>query len=295
MNNIAQIQCFIKVAELKSFSNAAGVLHITTTAVSKQIKNLESHIGEQLFVRTTRLVCLTEFGQALYERCKLLEKQLIHINQFVESKKESPQGELKVLVSTILSKSFVLKYLSQFIYQYPNIRLELIFSEEDLDINRDDIDIMVGFPLMPPITDTLRYRRMYTVKNMLCASREFIEKYGKPTAVEDLIEFKFITHSLRKPGNRLPLNNGLWINCAEPILYMNNFAALNEACRDGIGIFLSGDLTVGDFLATGELVQLLPDVEFRSYEIYIFYRAYDYELPKIRAFVDFYSQVQSAL
>lgn len=288
MDNIAQIQCFIKVAELKSFSKAADELHITTTAVSKQIKNLETEIGEQLFVRTTRSVSLTEFGEHLYDRCKALEKQLLNINQFIESKKETPQGKLKVLVSTILSKSFVLKHLSAFIDRYPDIRLELIFSEEGLDLRREDIDIMVGFPLVSPATDVLRYRKMYSAKNILCASKSFIKKFGRPEKAEDLLNFKFITHTLRKPGNRLPLADGSWISCAEPILYMDNFEALNQACLDGIGIFLSGDVTVNDLIAKGDLVELLPQYEFRSYEIFIFYRAYDYELPKIRAFIDFY-------
>ncbi len=291
MNNLGQIHCFLKVAEWGSFSKAATQLHVTPTAVSKQIKNLEASISEQLFIRTTRSVKLTEFGENFYQRCKVLDENLENIQQFIESKKEIPQGKLKVLVSTILSKSFVLDHLAKFIEAYPKIKLELIFSEEDLDLTRDDIDIMVGFPLINTVTDNLKYRKMYEANNILCASSDFVKRYGIPKNSDDLLNLKFITHTLRKPGNRLPLADGTSLPCATPILYMNNFEALNQACLAGIGIFLSADILVKDWLANGKLVQLLPKYKFRRYEIFIFYRLYQYELPKIRAFVDFYSGI----
>lgn len=142
MYNHAQVNCFLRVAELASFSLAATALYLSPTAVSKNIKNLEQRIGEQLFLRTTRRVDLTEFGRLFYVRCKAIEEQIVAANQFIESNREQPQGELNVLVSTITSKEWVLRHLSHFMDTYPLLRLELDFSEQDDALARPDIDIL---------------------------------------------------------------------------------------------------------------------------------------------------------
>lgn len=289
--NRAQILCFLHVAELTHFSLAAQTMHLTPTAVSKHIKNLEKVIGEQLFLRNTRAVQLTEFGTLFYHKCKSIEYQIELANQFIESNREVPQGELKLLVSTITAKDWVLNHLNKFMSAFPMLELEITFSEEDNALSRTDIDIMVGFPVIPPFTDHLKYRKMYQVNNILCASREFIAQYGKPKTTEDIPNFKIISHSLRKPAHFLPLANGKQILCAKPVLYMDNFDALNKACLAGMGMFLTGDSLVRQWLGTGELIQLLPEYNFRQYDIFMFYRAYDFELPKIRAFLDFFTNV----
>ncbi|WP_133131129.1 LysR family transcriptional regulator [Legionella yabuuchiae] len=290
MYNHGQIICFLKTAEFASFTRAADALHMTPTAVSKQIKNLEETIGEQLLLRTTRRVSLTEFGILFYERCIRIEEQINSMNRFIESKKEIPQGELNVLVSTITAKDHFLNHLNAFICSYPEIDLTIEFSEHDDDLSRKEIDIMVGFPPIPPATESLKYRRLFSVKNILCASRAFVAQYGMPQSAEELPHFKFISHSLRKPAHFLPLADGRQIHCGKPILYMNNFNALNQACLAGVGLFLTGDSLVKPWLENGSLIQILADYEFRNFDIYLFYRAYDYELPKIRVFVDFFTE-----
>ncbi|MGQ3889265.1 LysR family transcriptional regulator [Legionella sp. CNM-1927-20] len=289
--NHSQIRCFLKVAQ-GNFTLAAQALHLTTTAISKQIKNLEQNLGEQLFHRSTRQVKLTEFGILFYQRCKLIVDEIESIEHFVESSKEVPQGELKILVSTITSKNWILKHLHSFMNNYPKLHLEIIFSEEDADLARDDIDIMVGFPAIPPATETLKYRKLFQTHNILCASKEFIARYGKPETAAELPQYKIISHTLRKPANFLPLANGDQLTCAKPILYMNNFDALNQACLAGIGLFLTGDTLVKHWLERGDLTQVLPQYQFRQYEIFIFYRAYTYELPKIRAFLNFFEKIK---
>lgn len=289
MKNLSQIFCFVKVAERGSFTQAAEALCITATAVSKQVKNFEHSLSEQLFIRHTRDVRLTEFGEILYGQCRDLLKHIDSIEQSIASKKATPQGKLKVLVSTILSQSFVLQHVKAFIDCFPQIDCEILFSEQDHRLGDNDIDIMVGFPQIPPYTEDLRYKKMYVTKNILCASPQLIQSHGMPQSSQALIDYPFISHSLRKPGTSLPLANGERVACAAPRLYMDNFDALNQACIDGIGAFLTGDTLVQDAIKKQHLIQLLPELEFRQYDIFMFYRSYTYEQPKIRAFIDFYS------
>jgi DNA-binding transcriptional LysR family regulator len=288
--NHGQIRCFLKVAECSSFSKAARELFMTVTAISKQIRNLELSLDEQLFLRTTRQVKLTEFGLVFYERCKIIENQISTLGQFVESKKEQPEGELSLLVSTITSKEKVMNCLPEFVSLYPKIRLSVTFSELDSELGRDDLDVMIGFPEIAPFTESLKYRPLFKTANILCASPEFLANYGIPKSPDDLPNFRFISHTLRKPAHFLPLNDGSKLYCGEPVLYMDNFDMLNQACLQGIGLFLTGDMLVKRWLASGELVQVLPELAFKSYDISIFYRPYLYELSKIRACVTFFQK-----
>lgn len=287
MKNLGQLICFIKVAEFKSFSQAANVLHLSTTAVSKQIKNLENAIGEQVFLRSSRSVQLTEFGELFYHRCKALENEITSLDQFIESKKEEPQGNLKVLVSTILSKKLILDHLPEYMGQFPKVRLEIVFSEFYTDLARQDVDIMVGFPNYPPFTEQLKYIKMYEVNNILCAAPKFIEQYGSLNSAQDLLKCNIIAHGAYKPENFLPLADGSWLATATPILFISDFDAVTQAGLAGIGVFLTADVLAKQWIDSGKLVQLLPNYQFRRHEIFMFYRAYDFELLKVRSFIEF--------
>ncbi|MDI9818474.1 MULTISPECIES: LysR family transcriptional regulator [unclassified Legionella] len=289
MLNFSKIMYFVTVAEHLSYNRAAEELCITATAVSKQIKNLEHHFGEELFIRDTRKVQLTAFGSILLEKCQKLLHEANLIEQFIESRQTNPQGQITVLVSTILAKELILNRLPEFIAKYPLIECEFLFSEQDNDLTRKDIDIMVGFPEIPPTTDQFKYRRMKPVNNILCAAPNLIEKYGIPLHASDLMGFPFISHSLRKPATELPLMDGTCLPCPKPILFMNNFNALNQACLNGLGLFLTADRLVENELNNKKLIQILPDIKFRQYEIYTFYKPYTAELPKIKVFLDFYA------
>lgn len=224
----------------------------------------------------------------MFDKCQSLLKESNNLENFIESRQKTPQGKLTVLVSKVLAKELILKHLSDFINKYPLIECELIFSEQDGDLAKSNIDIIVGFPQIPPITDNLKYRKMQPISNILCASPDLIKKYGTPNTIKDLLNYPFISHSLRKPGTKLPLENGTYISCPPPILFMDDFNALNHACKDGIGIFLTGDSLVEKDIKEGNLIQIMPEIRFKKYEIFTFYQNYGYDLPKIKAFLDFY-------
>ncbi|WP_165483112.1 LysR family transcriptional regulator [Legionella genomosp. 1] len=284
------LQCFIKAAETLHFASAAASLHITPTALSKQIKGLEQQIGIQLFKRSTRRVILTEMGERLYQRCRVIENEINKLDQFIENRRAEPQGSLRVLVSTILARKWLFAHLKDFRERFPKIELELLLTEEDDDLADAKADIMMGFPEIPPYTNNLKARYVSTVKNILCAAPSYVQRYGLPACKGDLANAHFISHTLRAPNHHLPLADGSTIPINRPVLLINEFDALNQACKDGHGLFLTGDLLVKNELNSGELIQILPKLEFKNYKIYLFYQAYDYELPKVRAFLEFYGK-----
>lgn len=290
MENLKQIQAFIAVAELKSFVRAAENRCVTPMAVSKQIKQLEQAIGEQLFERTTRKVSLTEFGELFYRQSKALQSQWLEMDSLVQHHKSEPQGRLTLCVSHAFGKGLLMSRLQAFSERYQKIQLDIVFSEEPrlAEFQQGEIDVLFGFPELPGITDDLNYRRLYKTDNCLCASTDFIRCYGMPKSTDDLIDYKFINHRLRKPSNQIPLANGSNVLMAKPYIIMNSFESLMQACVDGLGIFLTGDLLAKEYIDSGVLVSLFPHLDYRQFQLYLFYRPMQYEQPKIRALIDFY-------
>jgi DNA-binding transcriptional LysR family regulator len=291
VQNFKQIEAFLIVAELKSFKHAAAKLKLSTMAISKQIKNLEDQIKEQLFIRTTRRVSLTEFGERFYQQAKKLEQHWQELDEFIDSHKEEPQGTLNICITLVYDKKAFLKPLAEFKRNYPKIQLNLLYIEEPDQVltSAKKIDIFFGMPMLPGITDNFKYRKIYEIKNILCASKTFIEKYGKPKSAEDLVNFKYITHSLRDPLNVIKLADETEILTSEPDVIMNSFEALNIACIEGMGILLAADALVEDAIQSGKLVSLLPHLDYRKFDLHLFYRPMTYELPSVKVFVDFFS------
>jgi DNA-binding transcriptional LysR family regulator len=290
MQNLKQLQCFIQVAELNSFKQAAEKMFLTTTAVSKHIKNLEAELDEQLFIRSTRHVELTELGKQFYQRCKVLEKNMNELKQFVHNKKSEPQGKLRICAWQSLGRPFLMKKLKAFHQAYPKIELDIEFIEKTPDVEKEHIDILFFYPLYDPVTQRLSYRKLTIVNNVLCASPEFIKQYGKPKKPEDLVNLPLLNHTLRQPNNVIKLPNNKSILASNPTIRMNSFEALTEACEQGLGILLTSDTLVEQQLKEGKLIALLPEVELLTYEIYMFYKPMTYKNNNVRAFVDFYSE-----
>jgi DNA-binding transcriptional LysR family regulator len=247
-------------------------------------------IGEQLFVRSTRQVTLTEFGEGFYQQCKSVEEHWQSLGGFLQSHKAEPQGKLKIAVSSrTLGLEQLFKKLDAFTSAYPQIELDInVIEEPTLASEKDPADILFGFSELPGITDNLKYKHLSTTRNILCASPAFIKKYGMPKKAEDLVNYKFINHSLRNPSNVIKLADGKEVITAKPHIVINSFEALTELCAQGLGIFLTGESLANEKIAQKKLVSILPDLAYREFKVYLFYRPMMYEQANVRAFVDFY-------
>ena len=133
-------------------------------------------------------------------------------------------------------------HLQKYMKHYPKVTLEIVFSQFYTDLSRQDFDIMVGFPTYAPFTEPLKFRKMYEVNNIVCASPKFIKQYGAPKTGADLLKFKIIGHGEYKPNYSFPLADGHFLATATPVLYLSDFDAVTEAGLAGIGLFLTGDI-----------------------------------------------------
>lgn len=290
MKNLQQITSFLLLAELKTFHKVADKLHLSTTAISKQIRALEQSLGEQLFIRTTRKVELTEFGDSFRQHCQELADKMAQVEDFVQAKKGLPQGKLKIVCALTMGKDLLLAHLPEFCAHYPHIELNIEFVENTQGIQFQQGDIHFAYSQHAGVTDDMRARKLFDLKHVLCATPGYLEKHPPIHSTADLRDHQFLNLNVRKPIDGITLRTGKVIPIAPPYLILNSFDALLKCCLAGMGVLLTADIHAGPYLKSGQLQAILPDLDYRIFDIYIFYRAMQYELPKVRAFVDFYCE-----
>ena len=136
----------------------------------------------------------------------------------------------------------------------------------------------------------MRCKKIFSLQHVLVAAPDYLKKYGKVESVEDLQKHKFINLNLRQPIDEIKQVKGKNIKTPYPYIIANNYEILNQLCVNGAGILLSSDFKSKKLIERGDLIQLLPNLDYLSFEICIFYRAMKYELPKVRVFIDFFSR-----
>lgn len=233
MDKLDCIHTFISVVESGNFSNASRNLGITRDQVSKRIFYLESLFSTSLFIRNTRKMDLTRSGEKFYQRCKVIVKELdLAAIDFIYDQKY-PEGILKINVPDAFIQTCFSEIISNFLNQYPNIEIDLLFSGKSIDINENKFDIVLK------IEEEIKDVNSFTLnryKRNFYATPAFLNKYGKPKSIEELRKHNIYLYSRSDLKDKI-------INSA-PQLICNNIEILLELCKKNKGI-----LFIPDFLA----------------------------------------------
>jgi len=181
MDKLDCINTFISVVETGNFSNASRKLGITRDQVSKRIFYLESLFSTSLFTRNTRKMDLTRSGEKFYQRCKVIVKELdLAANDFIYDQKY-PEGILKISAPHAFVQTCFSEIISNFLIQYPNIEIDLLFTENSTNINEHKFDIILK------IEEEIKEQDIFlldTYKRNFYATMTFLNKYGKPKSIE---------------------------------------------------------------------------------------------------------------
>ena len=283
-----QMVTFISVVEEQGFTRAANKLFITPTAVSKQIKLLEARLGQQLLARDTRSVKVTDIGERFYLHCKRISHEVDAAENFIQLQKEEPQGRLRVLCAVAFSQGFLVQRLQAFREKYPQIQLDITIDDRIPNLEQEEFDLVIGNSMLPDSDSNLRYRKLLSSYYVLCASPSYLEKYGTPKTPEDLKSHKLITHPCRQPLNLVRFEDGKEVYMEMPEVVVNNIEALLRLCIDGAGLFYAIEIHVRELIEKKLLRPILPEYPLQQRDIYLFYRAMEYEQIKVRCFIDFF-------
>lgn len=297
--DIANLQLLIQVAETGSFTAAARHLGTDPSQVSRTIASLERELGFRLFHRSTRKIALTTAGASYVERLSPLLEELKLAGEVAREQQSQPTGRLTFTASTAFGQTCVLPYMAEFQERYPEIQLDLRFTDAVLDIVSEQIDLACR--LTSNADPNLVGKKLFPTCFLVCASPAYLQKAGTPRLPQDLTGHKVLAINL--PGYRERWlfqsieSEEVYKVPLHPSILVSNALALREAALQGMGITLLASWLAEGPLRSGELVRLFPDYQCTASDFqsaaWLLYPSRLYIPAKTRAMVDFLCEIHS--
>ena len=284
MDHLSSMRVFVRVVDEQSFTGAARSLGMPRSSVSRQLSWLEEHLGARLLNRSTRTMAITEVGRAYYERCVQILADIEEAESAVTSLQTSPRGTLRVTGPLGFGQLFLGEPVARFLSAYPDVHVEMSLSDRVVDLVEEGFDLAIRIGRLAD--SSLIARRIGRADSVLCAAPSYIAEHGVPATFADLrnhdcLRYAFQTMGWRTQGGELMHVRGRML--------ANNGELLRQAALAGHGVLLSPNFIVGNDVAVGRLVQLLPELRFEQAGIYAMYPHSRHLSAKVRHFVDFLS------
>jgi len=282
------LRVFIEVARRSSFSAAAEALGVSPAYISKRIQLLEAALSVRLFHRTTRRVVVSEDGERVYALAQRILDDIDHLYEEVSSTRRNPRGLLRVCSSFGFGRNVVAPAISQLVRQYPalQVRFEVFDRLVDVATEGFDLDIRVGDEIAPHHIA----RRLGANHRVLCAAPSYLARRGQPRTLAELASHDCLVIKERDhPFGVWKLRDGgeeQTVKVTGP-LSSNNGEIVVRWAVDGHGIALRSTWDVGPLLASGALVQVLPDYR-QDANIWAVYPSRLTTSAKIRVCVEFF-------
>ncbi|MCF2948635.1 LysR family transcriptional regulator [Paraglaciecola aquimarina] len=257
---------FAQVIEQGSLSAAAKQLGLSRAVVSYHLKKLETQLEVKLLNRSTRSISLTEAGQAYYQRCRVIAEQANAANLQIENLKTEPEGLLKITCPVNVGLQNVVPALNQFKKIYPKIELDLMLTDEVVNIMKEGIDLAIrGAPLAD---SGLQATKLATLKTCLCAAPEYFQKYGKPTQPADLSTHQWVIYKLTSGVLKLHKGTRSFSIQTKGSISTNNAAARTAFVEAGHGLARIPKYDAWPKIQAGTLETVLDDYTLNDIDVY---------------------------
>ncbi|QCP53095.1 LysR family transcriptional regulator [Trinickia violacea] len=302
MDYFAAIRAFLSAAELGSFSKAAARIEVKTSTVSRYITELERDLGIALFNRSTRGLVLTEGGRVFREQAVGVVKSLEEAREVTSSLNSSPRGLLRVTMPCTFGRRHVIRHLPDFMDRYPKIDVDVVMTDEVLNIIDSGIDLAIRIGVLPD--SQLMARQLAAHRRVVCASPAYVAQYGAPASPAELAAHAALRFSRAADDRWLLVNRARTSVHAKQEavsvtlrgrLRLDDTEAVLDLAVAGRGIALLPTWAIGDALRDGKLVQLLPEWEAQpgsaAAAVWAVYPPKKTVSSKVRAFIDFYTAV----
>lgn len=291
-----QMVLFAKVVDSGGFSAAARELGLSPSAISRQIGHLEDRLGTRLLNRTTHNFMLTDVGQEFYDRCARISENVSDAEALVLSRVDHPQGNLRVAATSAFAKSQMMPLLPAFLKNNPDITLSLELTDRPIDLVDDQIDVAIRFSEQVNDVSVIS-RKLATNKRVLCASPSYIESYGTPESLDDLVNHNCLRLSTVDAFNTWTMSDGTETHVIDASGNFDTTSsdALYHAALDGLGIAKLPTYLVNAAFRDKSLVPVLPDFAEDASEILAVFQNRRNLSPNVRALIDFFADRFSPL
>ncbi|KGE68637.1 MULTISPECIES: LysR family transcriptional regulator [Pseudomonas] len=286
MDSLTTLNAFVQVAHTHSFVGAGRVLGITASAVGKSVARLEERLGVRLFHRSTRSVTLTAEGELFLERSRRILLEIEEAEAELSQVSQAPRGRLKVSLP-LVGHPF-LPVLADFKKDYPDVELDLSFTDRRVDVVEEGYDAVLRSGEAPD--SRLSSRLVGDYRMIVVAAPAYLASRGTPGHPSDLAAHSCILFRFPNTGKlqRWPLRqDGVELDMQLPAaMICNNLEARVCFARQGIGLAYLPDFAIREWLESGELVQVLHDCTERG-SFRMMWPSSRHPSPKLRVFIDF--------
>jgi DNA-binding transcriptional LysR family regulator len=282
-----KLKVFHAAAEAGSFTHAGEQLGLSQSAVSRQVSALEQELSVALFHRHARGLILTEQGELLYRTAHEVFMKLEAARAKLTDSRERPHGDLKVTTTVGIGVHWLTPRLGEFVDLFPDIRIHLIVTDEELDLAMREADVAIR--LRQPTQPDLIQRKLFSVRFHAYASPEYLKRFGTPRTIEDLD-----SHRVLLLGGTIPayLQPTRWLVDAgrdskgprTPHLTINNVLGILRACQRGLGMAMLPDYLVEE---NGGLVQLFTESDPITLDAFFVFPEELKSVARVQAFRDF--------
>lgn len=289
MDRFAEMQAFVRVAETLSVTRAAAQLNIAPSAVSRRVRDLEARLGTQLLQRTTRRISLTDAGRSFYGRCLQVLADLDDAEGEAASDRTALSGTLRLAVPLSFTLSALSDAITEFMARHPRLIVHVDLDDRRVDLVAENIDLAIRLGQMRD--SSLVARRISLIRNVVCASPAFLERYGRPETPEQLAALPALCYANvetpevweytgpdGRPG-RVRMT---------PRMYATNGDALRDAAVAGLGIMCEPSFIVYRQVEQGLLTPVMTDYRWPEAGVYAVYPPTRHLPARARALLDFF-------
>jgi DNA-binding transcriptional LysR family regulator len=287
MDKFQEMRVFSAVVDASSFVAAADSLGMSKAAVSRYVSELEQRLGVRLMHRTTRKLSLTPEGEVFLARCRDILASIESSEAEISTRSVTASGLLKVSVPVSFGIRHLAPLWSEFLSDHPQVTLNVQLADRVIDLVDEGFDLAVRIARLPD--SSLISRQLASTRLVLCAAPSYLKRRGTPAHPLELAQHDVLGYSLMAMGDQWQFTGpeGPVSVKVRPRMWTNNGDSCVAAALQGSGIQLQPTFLIDEELASGHLVEILP--QFRSVElgIYAIYPSRKFVLPKVRAMVEF--------
>lgn len=282
-----KLRIFHAVADAGSLTHAGETLHLSQSAVSRQIRALEESLNTTLFHRHARGLILTEQGELLFDATSAMSRRLDTAEARIRDSEEEVFGELRVTTTTGFGSLWLAPRLPKLYEKFPDLKIDLMLEERVLDLPMREADVAIRMK-EPSQADLVR-RKIMAVKMCLYATPAYVEEHGMPDTLDDMKSHRLISQSVnsQQVGAASQLVTELLTHDIPLLLTVNNYFGVLQAVLADLGIGVLPDYVTQDF---PNLLRILPDVESNDVPVFLAYPEELRQSQRIAAFRDFVTE-----
>lgn len=279
-----KLRIFHAVADAGSLTHAGDTLHLSQSAVSRQVRALEESLNTTLFHRHARGLILTEQGELLFDATSAMTKRLDAAAARIRDSEEEVFGDLRVTTTIAFGSLWLAPRLDKLYEKYPDLRIDLMLEEKVLDLPMREADVAIRMK-EPSQADLIR-KRLMSVRMRLYTSPDYLAQNGEINTIEDLRDHRLICQnpSSAQVTAGAQLVQHLQSYNITSLLTVNNYYGVLQAIRHNLGVGVLPDYLIEDF---PQMVRVLPELESTEVPVYLAYPEELRHSQRIHAFRDF--------